>query len=330
MTNILGSTYNTISVSNTSDCLESAIDELESIVTDDPKKVEKFNRNVLPTGVKHLDYLLNGGFLNGTLNVISSKAGMPKHGFFRQQILNALYTLQAIPKQSGELSFEETKPIVILGDAPKADFTNALLSTISEIPWATLRGGYLTDKDWEDLSKAIEVFKECPFYYIESYSAISSELSEEVKKIAEKHNGLTMIAVDHIEGIIELETNGNLHTFLSDLKSLAKEYNCPALLTAPLNSKREIPAGETPRLFDIFGGSYLKNIPDLILFATAWDERDEDGFVSFKSEGESEEGYYKKVNIVVKKNDYGRTGFTTLGYNPKCQKFEHCLFDINQ
>ncbi|MDQ0068953.1 replicative DNA helicase [Variovorax boronicumulans] len=204
------------------------------------------------TGFLDLDRVIDG-LQPGTLTLL---AGRPLHGktAFALEVAQHVATVESLP-------------VVLFSPATSAKkTTERLISTIGKIPALHMRAGQLTDEGWVGLTSAVERLHKASIYILDEPSTSVYELQSEARKRAKLWGGVGVVIVDSIQHLL-----GNDGTdageICRELKKLARELNCPVLVTSNLPRTVEARANRRPMLADLHEISNVESHTDTILFA---------------------------------------------------------------
>ena len=170
-----------------------------------------------------------------------------------------------------------------------------------------------TDEDWDRISYGINVLKDVPIFINATEPQTINDIKRRTYELKEKEN-IELIIIDYLQLIQydkskSLSRDNEVEEILKELKLLARELNVSIIVTSQLSRKPEERDDKRPVITDFTNtASSISNYADKILFLYR-------------------DSYYKKENksniteIIVAKNENGKTGTAKLGWMP-----EYCMF----
>lgn len=170
-----------------------------------------------------------------------------------------------------------------------------------------------TDEDWDRIFYGINVLKDAPIFINATAPQTINDIKRRTYELKEKEN-IELIIIDYLQLIQydkskSLSRDNEVEEILKELKLLARELNVSIIVTSQLSRKPEERDDKRPVITDFTNtASSISNYADKILFLYR-------------------DSYYKKENksniteIIVAKNENGKTGTAKLGWMP-----EYCMF----
>jgi replicative DNA helicase len=153
------------------------------------------------------------------------------------------------------------------------DSAERILSMRAGVPVNKIREGIrLTSEDWRALEYAQRALKGIPIEFVTRHPRRSlADVKRASRAIAQKHGGLSGIAIDHIGFVSDLATasekSGGKHNaldrLLAELLSLADELSCPVHVVYHLNRGAK---AARPTMFDLRDGGNTEGHATTIIF----------------------------------------------------------------
>ena len=267
----------------------------------------------LSTGFKRLDEMTTG-LRDSDLIVL---AGRPGTGKTSLGIKFARHAAVKHDKTVGFFSLEMTKEQLL----------ERMLSAEARVSLQKIRGGYVPDNRWRDLTAASARLHKAEIIIDDAPSASVLEIRAKARRMASQY-GLDLIVVDYLQlidaGIRTDMREQEVAYIARSLKKLAREINVPVIAISQLSRKPEARRDKRPRLADLRESGAIEQDADMVLFVYRDDyyegqsDEDTDTF-GFKSERQQEEATRAKLNpgeaeIIVAKQRNGPTGAVKVAW----------------
>ena len=147
------------------------------------------------------------------------------------------------------------------------EITMRLLSAEAGVPLPYIRGGRMSDQDWNRVSAKMGQVSEAPMFIDDSPSMTMMEIRAKARRLKQRH-ALKLILIDYIQ----LMTSGKkvesrqveVSEFSRQLKLLAKELDVPVVALSQLNRGPEQCNDKRPMLSDLRESGFLEQDADLI------------------------------------------------------------------
>lgn len=261
----------------------------------------------MKTGFKNLDNIVK--IKGGDLIIVASRPAMGKTTL-AQNILSNVAIKEHKPTAffSLEESMEKTvNKLIIRAAMVEAD----KFKIYDKYQKGEILKPEFTDEDWDRISYGINVLKDAPIFI----NATAPQTINDIKRRTyELKENIELIIIDYLQLVQydkskSLSRDNEVEEILKELKLLARELNVSIIVTSQLSRKLEERDDKRPVITDFTNtASSISNYADKILFLYR-------------------DSYYKKENksniteIIVAKNENGRTGTAKLGWMP-----EYCMF----
>ena len=194
------------------------------------------------TGIPGLDEMLNGGFFNGTTNVVSGESGTGK------TIMGSQFLYEGA--KNGE------KTMCIITSEESKSIVKELKTSFGWDFDALVENGLLTFVDITDpslrLQKSVEI---APSELIKSFKKLVESKIEEIKP--------TRIFIDSIEALfLAIESNYKLRTLIDDVFGVFRKHNVTSVITVgvmyQLDTMVEYGADSVVKLGRVITGNNLQ------------------------------------------------------------------------
>ncbi|WP_093347108.1 DnaB-like helicase C-terminal domain-containing protein [Variovorax sp. PDC80] len=213
------------------------------------------------TGLVELDSFM-GGLQPGTLSFV---AGRPLHG----KTAFALAVAQHVAMNEG-------LPVLLYTPSATARQTaERMFCSDAQIAVSHLRAGTLSDDEWPRLVQAVERFRTCEIHLLDDQALSVEELQAQARKQAKLWGRVGLIVIDAVQDIPG-KKGGGVRDIVRALRALARELNCPVLVTSNLPRSVELRVDKRPTIADLAEIEDLTSSADrvMFLFRRALYERD--------------------------------------------------------
>lgn len=213
--------------------------------------------DVIPTGLRDLDDILNGGLRSGKVYVIAARPSMGKTAL---ALTIADHVATNVGKPAGVLSME----------MPKDEVQDRRMSMRSHVPYhKILCPQRMNDTEWRQITDVAELLSKVPMYVSDQTALTINQVRTKARAL-KRRNGLAVLVVDYI-GLMEgSDRRANRATQLGEvsrgIKALAKELDIAILLLAQLNREVEKRPGMRPILADLRECGDIEQDADVVLF----------------------------------------------------------------
>lgn len=210
----------------------------------------------VPTGMLDLDRMTSG-LQEGDLIIVAGRPSMGKTAF-------SVNIGENVAMDSG-------LPVAIFSmEMGGTQLAMRMLGSVGRIDQQRLKTGRLKDEDWPKLTSAIQRMNDAPIFIDETPALSSIELRSRARRLARKCGKLGLIIVDYLQLMSANAPGENRATEISEisrnLKSLAKELNCPVIALSQLNRSLEQRPNRRPVMSDLRESGAIEQDADLILF----------------------------------------------------------------
>jgi replicative DNA helicase len=159
------------------------------------------------------------------------------------------------------------------------EITMRLLSAEASIPLSHIRGGRMSDQDWNRVSAKMGQVSEAPLFIDDSPNLTMMEIRAKARRLKQRHD-LRLVIIDYIQ----LMTSGKrvesrqleVSEFSRQLKLLAKELDVPVVALSQLNRGPEQRTDKRPMLSDLRESGSLEQDADVVILLNRPDLYDRD------------------------------------------------------
>jgi len=277
--------------------LQNALADMYHLPWED-EEPEKF----APTGIQKLDKLI-GGFRDGEVTILAARPSMGK--------------TDCMLHFAKEVGWKGYVPIIFSLEMPRKLITKRLIAST---------GGYnrmkmnnpkmlLSEKQKQRWPEVIGHLSETNIHIFDRSAQTIPEIRAKIRKVVYQiPDKKPVIFIDYLTLIKPTdEYTGNAHYQVSEisrnLKTMAKDFQCPIICLAQLNRGVESRADKRPVMSDIRDSGSVEQDADLILFLYR------EKYYNHEIEDDS-------LEIIIAKNRNGPTGKVTVSYNMYTGKIE--------
>jgi replicative DNA helicase len=278
--------------------IEKNIDQLEE------RQGNKTLITGVPSGFTDLDYLTSG-FQPSDLIILAARPSMGKTALALNMARNT-----AVETQTGVALFSL--------EMSKEQLSMRMLCAEARVDSHRLRGGFLSNEDWTNLTQAASILSEAPIFIDDSPDITSLDIRAKARRL-KMDNKLGLVIIDYLQlmqGRRNIERRDlEISEISRSLKGLAKELELPVIALSQLNRKLEERTDKRPKLSDLRESGALEQDADVVMFIY----RDE---VYHRDENNPNTG---KAEIIVAKHRNGPTGDIPLAFIHAYTRFENLV-----
>jgi len=272
--------------------LGETLDEIEAIQARDGDMVG------LPSGFDELDRITTG-FRPGQMIVVAARPGVGK-STLGLDLCREASIRQSVP--SAIFSLEMTR----------AEISMRLLSAEAKVPINHLRGGGMSDADWNSISRAMPRVQRGPILIDDSPNLTMPEIRSKARRMKKEHN-IGLIVIDYLQLMSSGKRVENRQVEVSEfsrqIKLLAKELELPVVAISQLNRASEQAGDKKPQLSQLRESGSIEQDADIVILLNRPDMHGE-------SEREGE------ADLIVAKNRSGPThGGIAVAFQGRYSRF---------
>ncbi len=189
-----------------------------------------------------------------------------------------------------------------------------MLCSEARVDSFTLRSGFSSPSDWQDLTDAASVLSPAPIFIDDSPDLSAMEIRAKARRL-KMDKGLGLVIIDYLQ---LMRTRGQserrdleISEISRSLKILAKEIDVPVMALSQLNRKLEERQDKRPQLSDLRESGALEQDADVVAFIY----RDE----VYHQEKEDNKG---KAELIIAKQRNGPVGKVPLTFLHAYTRFE--------
>ena len=252
----------------------------------------------VPTGFTDFDKLTNG-LHPGQLIVIAARPSVGKSTLALD-----------IARHS---AIERQLPTVIFSlEMTRSEITMRLLSAESRVRLNHIRGGTLSDEDWQRLVRRMGEVAEAPLFIDDSPNLTMMEIRAKARRLKQRHD-LRLVVVDYLQLMQSPRRVENRQQEVSELsrslKLLAKDLDVPVVALSQLNRSPEQRADKRPQLSDLRESGAIEQDSDVVVLMYR-----EDMF-------EPESPRAGEADLIVAKHRNGPTDVVTVAFQGHYSRF---------
>jgi replicative DNA helicase len=249
--------------------INQSLEDTYNYLIDLQNNAESGKQIAIPTGLRELDYKLNGGWRAPDLIVLGGRPSMGKTQF-------AVH----FAKYAG-LSDKNT--LVVSIEMTKIQLIIRMITENDKIDFYRLKTGRLTTEEWELVHNRITEISKLNLNIADDHNI---RYLNNIKSLARKYSRkgkLDFLIIDYLQLI---KTNAKFGTrdleigyITGELKNLAKELNVPIMLLAQLNRPMKGLKVTSPKLEDLRESGNIEQDADIVIFPhrpSYYDENAED------------------------------------------------------
>ena len=256
----------------------------------------------ISTGFFDLDKM-TGGLCPGDLVVLAGRPSMGKSAM-------AMNIARQVSVENG------LNTVVFSLEMPKEQLAKRLMADIGQMDLRKLRQGSLSDKDWQDLTRAYGRLAEARIFIDDTPSLSAMAVRTRTRRYKAMH-GIGLVIIDYLQ--LMGGTGNNREQEISDitrsLKGMAKELGVPVIALSQLNRELEKRPNKRPKLSDLRESGAIEQDADMVLFVY----RDE---VYNESPSNPLKGI---AEIIIGKQRNGPTGTVELAWLERCSSFRNLV-----
>ena len=259
---------------------------------------EKKGVTGLSTGFTDLDRICSG-LQNSDLVVIAARPSMGK-------------TTLAL-NMTQQIAVKEKKATAFFSmEMSKDQLAQRLLCAEAQIDAQNMRRGFLSQEEWQKLTRAVGPLSESPLYIDDSASLSVMEVRAKARRL-KAERGLDAVFVDYLQlmrGFSRAESRQQeLSEISRALKALAKELDVPVVALSQLSRAVEKRPDRRPILSDLMESGGIEANADLVMFIYRESYYNRD----------SDKGNVAEISIAKQRN--GPTGIVELYFLDRYTKF---------
>lgn len=263
---------------------------------------KKAGKNIgVPTGIRPLDRLLNGGFKPSTLNVIAARPAMGKTAVMLHFAKSAAYFGIPVCIYALEMS--------------SVSLADRMLMSFGNMDNVAYKSGDFDQ--WDEIMSAQSQLSKLPIY-IDDNPRVNMGYIRNHSRIMQKKGLCGIVMIDYLQlaDMSSGEKNRNREQEVAQTtrqcKILAKELDCPVLLLSQLSRAVEGRADKRPMLSDLRESGAIEQDADLVAFLYRADYYDIKDITLYDGSLSSSKGVGE---VIIAKHRDGATGDVAFRHN---------------
>ena len=254
----------------------------------------------VPSGFVDIDKLTSG-FQPSDLIILAARPSMGKTSL----VLNmAQHIGTKTDRVVGFFSLEMSREQLLM----------RMLTTQAKIDAHKLRGGFLSERDYEQISSALGTLAEAKVYIDDTAGLGVLEARAKARRLKAEH-GLDLLIIDYIQlmqgrGRFENRTQ-ELASISRALKGLAKELGVPVIALSQLSRAPETRSDRRPQLSDLRESGALEQDADVVMF------------IYREEQYEKTPDNENMAEVILGKQRNGPTGVVKMAFLKKYTRFEN-------
>lgn len=257
---------------------------------------KKYQNEVIPTGYKAINDLLDGGFRKGEFIVIGARPGTGKTTLglnIAERLILTTEIKEPVLFYSLEMNF---KPIAQRG-----------LSSICGVELSKIRKAELDYEEHIRCDDNTNNIQNLNKIFVEDRSDLKpTEIKARASRFKQQR-GLSLIVIDYLQYIQNPGYKNKVDEISSishELQDMAKKLNVPVVALAQLNRNLENRSDKTPGTADLRGSGSIEQDADIVMLIDRKDPQN------------------PETDIIIKKCRSGQPGVVNLRFNGQYSRFE--------
>jgi replicative DNA helicase len=211
----------------------------------------------LRTGIIEFDQLTSG-LQGGQLIILAARPSMGKTTL-------AMNIVEHV-------ALNDPKPVLVFSlEMPSEKLITRMLASLSRVDLSKIQSGQMEPGERERVISGAEILhKRAQLYLDDSSDLTPIEVRSRARRIAQKHDGLSLIMIDYLQLLRVPSKSENRTQEIADisraLKALAKELNVPVLALSQLNRTLESRQEKRPINSDLRESGAIEQDADIIAF----------------------------------------------------------------
>ncbi|MNW41736.1 Replicative DNA helicase [compost metagenome] len=198
---------------------------------------------------------MGGGHQNGTFTIVAARPSIGKTAYIVNDSKSAAMTGYTVGMFSAEMSSKEV--------------AERYICALSGIDARKVQKGRLTENDWSNYDKALDMLDELPIYIDDTPGMTIEYIWRQTKAMKKKHPKL-IVYVDYLQ-LIESEknfsqSNETVNHVSKQLKRLAKTFDVPVVAISSVGRKCEERNDKRPMMSDLRESGKIEFDADVIIF----------------------------------------------------------------
>ena len=261
----------------------------------------------VPSGFRDLDQML-AGFQPSDLVILAARPSMGK-------------TAMVLNITTGAAVRNKTPVLFFSLEMSRIQLVMRMLCSEARVDGNKLRRGFLSEKDWPNLTTAAGLLSEAPIFIDDTPGLNIREMRTKARRLALEH-GLGLIIIDYLQlmegpgGSAKSENRTQEISQISrGLKALGRELKVPVISLSQLSRAVESRTDKRPMLSDLRESGAIEQDADVVMFLY----RDE----YYNKEKSEDQGV---AEVIIAKQRNGPVGTVKLKYFEQYTRFADLSF----
>ncbi|GER02927.1 replicative DNA helicase [Iodidimonas nitroreducens] len=292
----------------------------------DPDKISGVS-----TGLKALDAQI-GGLHKTDLLILAGRPAMGKTSLATNIAYNAAMRWLEDRENGVEPKRSRGAAVAFFSLEMSADQLAArIVSDRANIKSEEMRRGRLTDRQFEDLTRAVQEIENLPLYIDDTAALSIAGVYTRARRLKRLHN-IGLVIVDYLQLLSGSAARAEsrvqeISEITRGLKALAKKLEVPVMALSQLSRTVESRDNKRPQLSDLRESGSIEQDSDIVMFVyrdeyykeqAKPDEGDEKKFAEWMDQMERARGL---AEVIVSKQRHGPTGTVRLRFIKETTRF---------
>ncbi|MEM9213952.1 MAG: replicative DNA helicase [Cyanobacteria bacterium P01_F01_bin.150] len=250
-------------------------------------------------GYRELDFMTQG-YQNSSLIITAARPSVGKTSFVINQARN--------------IAVDQGLPVIVFSiEMSKEQLVYRLLSSEAEIVNTTLKSGRLSDMESNRLYSAVDRLMDAPIYFEDTGEIRVDEIRQRLRTFtSQTGQKIGMVVIDYLQimGGIDGDVVNDLARITRQLKTIARDFNCPINVLSQLSRGVEGRNDKRPVSADLRSSGAIEQDADLIMMI-------------YRDEMHNKESLDKGVaEVIITKHRNGPLGTVRLSFDGQYTKFK--------
>lgn len=289
-----------------SSCIESFLQHQQDLV-----------RGITPPSQKtgFLDLDIMAPIQKGNLVVLAARPAMGKTTLAMNALSNIVRDNRVFDSE-GNIESQKLGVIFSL-EMTEDEIFKKFIAAEAGVDLVRMIEGRINEDEWASIQRTIAIISDNYPLYIDDQSGITyQQIRARLLKLRSQGSEIGVVVIDYLQIMAGLSANNmtnDMSEVTKNIKSIAKEFDCPVILLSQLNRDVEKRPNKRPVMADLRSSGSIEQDADIVMFVY----RDEYYNQNSDNKGASE--------IIVGKNRHGKTGTVILGFDGSNSKFSNFL-----
>lgn len=209
----------------------------------------------LPSGITRLDQMTDG-FQPGELIIIAARPSMGK-------------TTLAMNFCQSNIKPDDFPIVIFSMEQPQAQLVDRLVSSMSGVPYQTMKRGQMDDSHWPRVSIALADIGKSNLIICDKGGLTPEKMAAFLRRVKRERGGVRMIMADYLQKMHAAGYGDNRNREIGACsgasKEFAKEYACPFLMLSQLSKRVEQRPNKRPMMSDLRDSGEIEQDADMVI-----------------------------------------------------------------